>query len=346
MSKVLITGAAGYIGQYLTRFLIEKGFQVRALDNLLYDTPLDDVDVEFIYGSINDPDTVNKAMKGMDSVIHLAAISNDPASDLDPRLSLMVNFEAIKILKSMAKKHGIERFIFSSSCSTYGAKGDKISNELSSLNPITLYGRLKVDAEKELMNGFRNSNFCPIILRNATAFGLSKRMRFDLAINLLTMHALKKNRLTIFGGDQWRPFVHIADISEAFYLCLVKPIELVRGEIFNVGSSRLNYKLASLIPSFKDVFPGVECEIDEAKTDKRSYRVDFSKIKEKLNFSVKYSIKDGMKEIKNAVDEEQFEDWEVNTKYYCVRHLRVYGYKKFPELMMNHRIYPPNNHHY
>ncbi|OLS21880.1 MAG: UDP-glucose 4-epimerase [Candidatus Heimdallarchaeota archaeon LC_3] len=339
MTNVLITGGAGYIGQIMAQYLLDKGFDVKILDNLLYDIP-PQVDCKFIEGDILNFNEVKSAMTNVDHVIHLAAIANDPATDLDPRLSLMTNFESIKIIKKVTQKVNIDRFIFSSSCSVYGAKEEEISHETSEKNPITLYGKLKVDVENELLNSIHQQNFNPIIFRNATAFGLSPRTRLDLSINILTLHALKRRKFTIFGGNQWRPFVHIKDISHAFYLGLTKPLDLVNHKIFNVGSKELNFQMKSLVPLFKQHFPEAEGVIDEGLVDKRSYKVNFDKISTELGFKTNYSIDSGIEELKTSVKEGNFEDWETNTQYYCVKHLKKVGPKKFPNLFMGEKIYP------
>ena len=322
----------------MSKYLASKGFEIRQFDNLLYDLPPEN-DFEFIQGDINNPLHVDKAMDGVDHVIHLAAIANDPATDLDPRISLQINFESIRLLIYSANKHGIKRFLFSSSCSVYGAKGEEISDETSELKPVTFYGKLKVDVEKELLDG-SHIKFTPIIFRNATAFGYSPRLRLDLAINILTLKALKEGKYTIFGGEQWRPFVHIKDISQAFYLGLTAPEKKVSGEIFNVGSTDLNFKMKSIVPIFEKLIPSANPLINEAKADLRSYRVDFSKIKNKLGFEYKYSIEDGISEIEKIVKDGKLNDWKENTQYYCVNHLKKFAEKKFPEITFGKRAYP------
>lgn len=339
MSKVLVTGGAGYIGQIICQDLENVGYDVVILDNLLYGI-LPNSESTLITGDICNIDDVNRAMRGVDHVIHLAAIANDPATDLDPRLSLSTNFEAIKILKKSASKNKISRFIFSSSCSVYGDRHFKPSNEHSQVSPITLYGKLKVDAEIELLNN--TTEFHPIILRNATAFGYSRRLRLDLAINLLTFKGLKEGNFVIFGGNQWRPFVHVKDISSAFIKALEAPLDLVSGNIFNVGSNSLNYQMKEISAIMKKELPKSHGFIDIEKVDKRSYKVDFRKIKERLGFTAKHTINFGIRELINAVENGEFEDWKENTCYYCVKHLKKYINTFYPQFS-DKDIYPSLN---
>ncbi|MFW9996541.1 MAG: NAD-dependent epimerase/dehydratase family protein [Candidatus Odinarchaeota archaeon] len=336
MSKVLVTGGAGYIGQVMCRGLSDAGFKVKIIDNLLYGIPPES-DFEFIKGDISNVDDVNKAMKGVDHIIHLAAIANDPATDLDPILSLVANYEAIKLLKNVAMKYKVERFLFSSSCSVYGGSGGEITHENSPTSPITLYGRLKVDAERDLLQ--TKEDFNPILFRNATAFGYSRRMRFDLAINILTIMGLMIKKYTVFGGDQWRPFVHIKDITKAFILGLEKPLDTVSRQIFNVGSNELNFQMKQIHAILKKELPEANGIIDDEKEDKRSYHVDFSKIEQELGFKASQSILDGIREIKEAVKNGEFADWKTNTQYYCVKHLKMHGKEIFPQLQMG-KTYP------
>lgn len=214
--NVLVTGGAGYIGTVLVDMLIEEGFKVRILDNLLYNQTITE-NYEGVFGSVTDPRDIENAVKGVDAICHLAALANDPSCDLDPLLSDLINHQSTKFLTYAAKRNNVERFIFSSSCSVYGDKGEKSSDETSDLNPVSIYAQLKISSEEFLRNE-ANSKFCPTFLRNATAYGYSKgRMRFDLAVNIFTLHSLTKKKIIVFGGQQWRPIVHVKGYRQSVY---------------------------------------------------------------------------------------------------------------------------------
>ncbi|ODS41288.1 MAG: hypothetical protein A7315_02015 [Candidatus Altiarchaeales archaeon WOR_SM1_79] len=314
VNKVLVIGGAGYLGSVLSRKLLQKGYKVRVLDNLTYgDDGIRDLyngdNFEFVKGDMRDISTVVDAIKGMDAVIHLAAIVGDPASALSPQKTIEVNYLATKLVAEVCKYHQINRFISASTCSVYGASftPDTRSDENSPLNPVSLYAEMKIKSEEGLLE-MVDGNFAPTILRMATLYGLSPRMRFDLVVNLLTAKAIFDNKITIFGGSQWRPNLHVEDAAEAFIKCLDASIEKVRGEVFNVGSNEQNYRIAQIGEMIHDIIPNAKLETLE-KDDERNYNISFDKISKVLGFGAMRCIKDGVLEIKQVVERGEIKDY-------------------------------------
>ena len=247
--RILIIGGAGYIGSILSRMLLGNGYKARVMDNLLLGDHgikelYTDEDFEFMKGDARNIHDVVKAVIGSDAVVLLAGIVGDPACSLDPITTVESNYLATKMIAEVCRHHQVNRLIFASTCSTYGI-GKDVLDENSPLNPVSLYARSKIDSEKALLS-MVDDNFSPTIFRLATVYGYSPRMRFDLVINVLTAKALDEKEITIFGGDQWRPFVDVEDASEAYIKCLETPIEKVRGEIFNIGGDENNYKIIEI----------------------------------------------------------------------------------------------------
>ncbi|MGI8685668.1 MAG: NAD-dependent epimerase/dehydratase family protein [Acidimicrobiales bacterium] len=305
MSTVLVTGGGGYIGSVLVGMLLDAGHSVRVVDRFFFGRELI-ADLEK-----NDQLTVIKddirtvgasAFEGVDVVAHLAGISNDPACDLDPRISEEVNMAGTMNVANRAKEAGVKRFIFDSSCSIYGAGKEKIVNETSPMAPVSLYARTKIDAEAELAK-MNDDSFAVITLRNATAYGLSPRMRFDLVINIMTLFAYQNRKIHVLGGGkQWRPLVHVRDISRAHLAVMEAPLDIVQGEAFNVGDNDQNYQIYGIAQMVRDVVPNTALEMVPDDPDKRSYHVSFDKINEKLGFKVSTSPYEGIVEIKQALE--------------------------------------------
>jgi nucleoside-diphosphate-sugar epimerase len=241
-------------------------------------------------------------LRGFDAIIHLAGLSNDPLGDLNPALTYEINYLASVQLADMAKQAGVQRFLFSSSCSNYGAGGEDLLDEQSPFNPVTPYGESKVLVERDVAK-LADARFCPTFLRNATAFGVSPRLRFDLVLNNLVAWACSTSRIFIKSdGTPWRPIVHIEDISRAFLAILEAPIESVHNQAFNVGRNEDNYRVRELADIVKETVPGTEIEYAaDAGPDKRCYRVDCSKIRRVLpNFQPVWDARKGAKELYDA----------------------------------------------
>ena len=297
--KVFVTGGAGYIGRVLVPMLVEKGFDVTVIDRKFLN--YDDVESEyrnmgcnFITGDIRyfDPNL----LRGHDAVIDLAALSNDPSGDLDPMKTWDINYLGRVRVARLAKKLGISKYVVSSSCSVYGFL-DSIATEETSTNPLTTYAQANVAVEQDNTH-IADRNFSATALRLATAFGYSKRMRLDIAINAMTVYAYKDRKLRLMrDGTQYRPFVHIGDISASMIHVLDLDSDLVSGKTFNIGSDKLNVRLLDLAESVRRAV-GLESAIEwYGDPDTRSYRASFKKAKQELGFEAKISIEDGVKEI-------------------------------------------------
>ncbi|MBT4446769.1 NAD-dependent epimerase/dehydratase family protein [archaeon] len=328
----LITGGAGYIGTHLARILLEKGNKVTILDKFVFGTNSvknlknnlkNNNSLRIIEGDVSNVADIMKAIDGVDSVVHLAEIVGDPACSVDPKTTQQVNFLSTSVLAQVCKYLHIPRFVYASSCSVYGAsEGKSLLNERSKLNPVSLYARMKIESEKVLRN-MMDDVFSPTILRFATVFGLSDRMRFDLVVNILSAKAATDGKITVFGGDQWRPLVHVEDVALAIVKTLESPLEKVRGEVFNVGSKENNHTINDIGVMVKDAFPEAELVIQEKDVDKRNYCVDFHKIESALGFKAQKSVRDGIKEIKQAFKDQKFTDYTKeefsNVKTYSLR---------------------------
>jgi nucleoside-diphosphate-sugar epimerase len=245
-------------------------------------------------------------MKGCDAVIHLAGIVGDPACEENPQLAAEINRAATRMLIDVGRGHGIQRFLLASTCSVYGAS-DFLMDERAQVAPISLYAQTKVDSENLLLDA-RCANFHPTILRLATLFGVSPRPRFDLVVNLLTARAIRMGKITIFNGEQWRPFMHVYDAARAFLACLEANLDVVSGEVFNAGSYGLNHRLSEIAESILRIIPAIDVERVENE-DRRNYRVSFDKIHTRLGFVCERSLEDGIRELADMVRRSPAEDF-------------------------------------
>lgn len=301
--RVLVTGHNGYIGTVLTPMLAAAGHDVVGLDSNLFGACQ--------FGPWSEPipslrkdirDVTREDVEGFDAVLHLAGLSNDPLGNLDPELTYEINHRASVRLAKLCKEAGVERFIFSSSCSNYGSAGDDFLTEESAFNPVTPYGKSKVMVEQDVAP-LADDNFSPVFLRNATAYGVSPFLRFDLVLNNLTAWALATGRVYLKSdGTPWRPIVHIEDIARAFLAVLEAPREKVHNQAFNVGRTEDNYRMSELAEIVVETVPGSRVEYaPDAGPDKRNYRVDCSKIQRVLpEFKPQWDARRGARQLYEA----------------------------------------------
>lgn len=306
--RVLVTGNNGYIGTVMTRMLLKEGYEVTGLDSDLFEgCAFGD---ESITGGIPPISYLRKDLrsielsdlKDVEAIFHLCALSNDPLGNLNPEITYEINHKGSVRLAKIAKEAGIQRFIFSSSCSVYGDTKKDVVNEESKVNPITPYAISKVRAERSISE-IQDTNFCPTFMRSSTAYGLSPMLRFDLVVNNFVAWSFTKGTVLLKSdGTAWRPFVHIEDISRAFISVLESPIDLVSNQIFNVGKNSENYQIKKVAEIVKNIVPNSKIRyVEGAEPDKRSYKVKFDKISTTIpNFKPTWTVSLGAKQLYEA----------------------------------------------
>lgn len=319
-TTVLVTGGAGYIGSVLVGELLKEGYQVKVYDKMMFGRePLSEFEsssnLQIIEGDILDMPAVERIMAGVDAVVHAAAIVGEAACTARQDVAIRTNYLGAVNMARLAKAYGVKRFIYFSTCSTYGkAHGEGEVNEHSPVRPIDFYGETKIYAERDILR-LADEKFSPTIFRLSTVYGLSPRMRFDLVVNIFTKKAATEGKIMIFGGGQWRPLIHLNDVARAVQMALRAPLFEVGVKVFNVGGNRENYLVASLGGLIKEAFPGVQVETLEKVRDERSYRVQFHRIERELGFRPEKTVLDGILEIKKAFEEGRFPDPE-DKRYY------------------------------
>ena len=303
MKKVAVTGAGGYIGTQLVRDLLAQNYEVLAIDRFFFGLePLNEFknnkNLQILKKDIRDLN-INDLNK-VEAVCDLACLSNDPAGEIDPNLTFQINRDGRIHVAKTAKNAGVQKYIISSSCSVYGSAEEQDLIEISKTNPVSVYAKSTLEAELTNLE-LADSNFSVTALRNATVFGLSNRMRFDLVVNLMTLTAFQKRRIIVMGGGlQWRPLVHLSDVAQAFIRVINSDTKKVNSEIFNVGLD--NYQIKNIAYLVREQLP-FEIEIDVAPddADKRNYSVNFDKIAKQLEFKPKVTVNQGIKEIYEAL---------------------------------------------
>jgi nucleoside-diphosphate-sugar epimerase len=300
---VLVTGGAGYVGSIVVDELLARGYRVRVLDALLHGNvpslllAWGSPDFEFVRADVRDREAVGSALQGVEGVVHLAAIVGDPACARQPDEARDINLEATRALLADARDRGVERFVFTSTCSNYGRmRGDEFATEDFPLSPVSLYAETKVAAEHEVLDHAENG-MVACCLRLATVYGTSPRMRFDLTVNEFTRDVSLERDLVVYGEQFWRPYVHVRDTAAAIALALEAPPDRLRGEVFNVGDTRENYRKLDLVELLKERFPDANVEFVHKDEDPRDYRVSFEKVRERLGFAVRRKVPHGIDEI-------------------------------------------------
>ena len=324
--KVLVTGHRGYVGVEMVPALRAAGHEVVGLDTGLYDecdfsAPPDDIPGL----NVDLRDVKPAQLAGFDAVIHLAALSNDPLGDLDRELTYDINLHASVHLAKCAKQAGVRRFLFSSSCSLYGAGGEGYLDETAAFYPVTAYGESKVRVEQELAH-IADGTFSPVYLRNATAYGVSRRLRADIVVNNLVGVALTTGKVLLQSdGTPWRPLVHIGDISNAFQACLTAPIDAIHNQAFNIGRTSENFQIRQVATMVAEVVPNCEVAFASgASADSRNYKVDFRKAETRLpGYAPRWTLREGIEELYRAyrrvgLTKDEF----LGPRYYRLRTVR------------------------
>jgi nucleoside-diphosphate-sugar epimerase len=304
LSSVLVIGGAGYIGSAVLPKLLADNYRVRLLDCFLFGKDailpyLSSPNLEIHQGDFRNVDTVVAAMRDMDSVIHLGGLVGDPACAVDEELTIQINLIATRMIAQVAKGNGISRFVFASSCSVYGAS-DQLLNEKSILNPISLYARSKIASENVLL-ALKDEAFEPVILRFGTIYGLSGRTRFDLVVNLLAAKAVVEGVITVYGKDQWRPFLHVQDAATSVAAAVNARRESIAPTIINVGCDEQNRTLGQVGELIRSMVPGSVLQCSDDNVDRRNYRVEFRRIRERLRFEPVWTLQAGIQQVLDAI---------------------------------------------
>ena len=317
--NVLVTGGAGYIGSTLVPLLLKSGQSVRVLDNLSFGGrsllgvwPMENF--ELVRGDIRESEVLDRALDGIEAVVHLAAIVGDPACARDPILAKAVNLNASLALIDASRKAGVKRFIFGSTCSNYGKMKDTsvLASEASALAPVSLYAEAKVAVELSLLKSAGGPGWSPTCLRFATVYGVSPRMRFDLTVNEFTMEMVANKKLVVFGEQFWRPYVHVSDVARAISLVLTSPEKKVAGVVFNVGDTDQNFQKETLVNLIRPFAPDARVEFVHKNEDPRDYRVSFAAIRDQLGYRATRTVPDGIAEVAALVRDRVLDNFTSN----------------------------------
>jgi nucleoside-diphosphate-sugar epimerase len=321
---VLVVGGAGYVGNVLVRRLLADGYRVRVLDRLLFDHGsalsglFEEPGFDFVRGDLTEPADLKRSLEGISDVVLLAALVGDPICRMYPDLARRVNDEGAKRLFDTLSGCGIDRFVFTSTCSNYGLREtDEPATEESELAPLSLYAETKVEFERFVMVREADWDLCPTLLRIATAYGLSPRMRFDLTISEFTRTLAIGQELVVYDADTWRPYCHVRDISAAIMTVLAAPEDAVRGEIFNVGHDEANYTKRMVVDAVQEHLGGSgSVRFKEGGQDPRNYRVSFDKIRDQLGFEPQHTVPETVGTLTEAIHAGAFNDVERRRAFY------------------------------
>lgn len=326
MSKIFITGGAGYVGSALVPYLINKGHEVTVYDLLIYGSDvLEKKDkLKIIKGDIRDKKLLQNSIKDQDIVIHLACISNDPSFELNPLLGKSINLDAFEPLVKISKEEGIKKFIYASSSSVYGIKDEKDITEEMSLEPLTDYSKFKAECEK-ILSFYNSEKFTCTTIRPATVCGYAKRQRLDVVVNILTNLAYHKGEINVFGGSQLRPNIHIHDMVRAYDCLINADSDIISNQIFNAGYE--NQSVLSLAKTVQKII-GPQVKLNQIQTDdNRSYHISSKKIKDVLGFVTEKTIEDAVVDLKNAFDKKLLPNSLEDEKYFNIKRMNNLGLK-------------------
>lgn len=323
--KVFITGGAGYVGSVLTPKLLSRGHEVKVFDLYMYgdhvlDAVKDNPHLRQVKGDIRDTQLLEREMAGYDTVIHLACISNDPSFELNPELGKSINYDALFGIIGAAKSNGVRNFIYASSSSVYGVKDEPEVTEDLPLEPLTDYSKYKALCEEVLLRE-ASDDFVVTIVRPATVCGYSPRLRLDLTVNILTNHAVNKGEITVFGGDQQRPNLHIEDMTGLYAFLLEMDDDKIRNRIYNVGYE--NYSVKEIANMVKQVVDPALPIKTTPTDDNRSYRVSSKKIREDLGFIATHTVEDAIEDLKKAFAEGKCPDPMTSIRYYNIKTMQA-----------------------
>lgn len=319
---VYVTGGAGYVGAVLVPKLLAAGYQVRVLDLFIYGEDVfpgcqGNPGLTLVKGDMRDQDLLRSTLAGCDAVIHLACISNDPSFELDPNLGKSINYDCFRPLVEISRDSGVHRFIYASSSSVYGVKEEENVTEELSLEPLTDYSKFKAMCEDELAE-YQSADFTTVTLRPATVCGYSPRLRLDLSVNILTNHAFTNNKIRVFGGDQYRPNIHIDDVTDLYVKLLELPAEQVAGKIWNAGWENQTINTIAEIVRDNVQKPGVEIA-REPTNDNRSYRISSAKIKRDIGFTPKHGIAEAVSDLVDAFQAGKIPNSMSDPKYFNIK---------------------------
>ncbi len=319
--SVLVTGGAGYVGAVLVPHLLEEDYMVTVLDLMIYGEEVlpSHPNLNVVKGDIRDQTLLNELIFDFDNVIHLACISNDPSFELNPDLGKSINLDAFRPLVKISRDSGVQRFIYASSSSVYGVKEETNVNEEMNLEPLTDYSRFKVDCEKILAE-YQTNDFTTVTIRPATVCGYSPRQRLDVVVNILTNLAYHKREISVFGGDQLRPNIHIADMVKAYMVLLKAPKEKIAGQIFNAGYE--NQPVRKLAEVVKSVVGEDVKLIKTPSDDNRSYHISSQKIKDELGFVTKHTIRNAVEDLCKAFDKGLLPNSLNNEFYFNIKRMQ------------------------
>ena len=324
--KIFLIGGAGYVGSALVPKLLDEGYEVTVFDLFIYGKEVLDQHpkLNIVEGDIRDIKLLSRCIKNHDAIIHLACISNDPSFELNPELGKTINLDCFRPLVEAAVNNNISRFIYASSSSVYGIKKEKNVDESLKLEPLTDYSKFKVECEK-ILSEYTSDKFETIIIRPATVCGYARRQRLDVVVNILTNLAYHKRKITVYGGDQLRPNIHIKDMVNVYLKMLVADKNVVNGEVFNAGYD--NFTINEIANSVKEII-GDDVVLEKVETDdNRSYHVSSKKMRDILNFEAKFTIQDAIKDLKEAFDKKKLTNSLADSKYFNIKKMQEINLK-------------------